>query len=169
MPLFPELRPHLEAAWDPAAEGAEFVIVRHRDSNVNLRTQRLRIIAKAGLTAWPKLFQNLRSTRETELAETYPLHVVVSWLGNSQLIAAKHYLQVTDDHFAQAIQNQTHNPTHSAAEMSELDGNTVIRPMRDNEKAPEFPGLSVTCRNMHTSTVAEAGIEPARPFRNPGF
>ena len=35
-----------------------------------------RIIRRAGLTPWPKPFQNLRSTRETELAETYPLHVV---------------------------------------------------------------------------------------------
>ena len=165
VPIFPELCSHLELAWDHALEGAEFVIARRRDSGINLRTQLLRIIAKAGLTAWPKLFQNLRATRETELAETFPLHVVVAWLGNSQLVAAKHYLQVTDEHFAKA----THNQTHSGAEISEPDGKPVIRPLRDNEKAPEFPGLSVTCRDMHTSTVAEAGIEPARPFRNPGF
>ena len=141
MPIFPELRPHLEAAWDAAAEGAEFVITRYRDCNANLRTQLLRIIAKAGLTAWPKLFQNLRSTRETELAETYPLHVVVSWLGNSQLIAAKHYWQVTDEHFTQA----THNQTHSGAKIGEPDGTPVIRPLLENEKAPEVPGLSVEC------------------------
>ncbi len=89
VPIFPELRPHLEAAWDHAAEGAEFVIARRRDSGINLRTQLLRIIAKAGLTSWPKLFQNLRATRETELAETYPLHVVVAWLGNSQLVGPR--------------------------------------------------------------------------------
>ena len=53
----------------------------------------------AGLQRWPKLFQNLRSTRETELAEDFPMHVVCPWIGNSQPIAAKHYLQVTDDHF----------------------------------------------------------------------
>ena len=67
--------------------------------NCNASSRRL------GLTPWPKLFQNLRSTRETELAEDYPLHVVVAWIGNSQPVAAKHYLQVTDDHFAQAVQN----------------------------------------------------------------
>ncbi|MFM9961548.1 MAG: tyrosine-type recombinase/integrase [Planctomycetaceae bacterium] len=76
VPIFPELCPHLEAAWDQAADGAEFVINRYRDGNANLRTQLLRIIAKAGVTPWPKLFQNLRSTRETELTETFPLHVV---------------------------------------------------------------------------------------------
>lgn len=62
----------------------------------------MRIIEKAGLKPWPKLWQDLRSTRETELAESYPLHVVCAWIGNSQPVAAKHYLQVTDDHFEQA-------------------------------------------------------------------
>ena len=29
-------------------------------------------------------------------------HVVCAWIGNSQKVAAKHYLQVTDDHFEKA-------------------------------------------------------------------
>lgn len=57
---------------------------------------------RVGLKPWPKTFQNLRSTRETELAEEYPLHVVTAWLGNSEPVAAKHYLQITDDHFRSA-------------------------------------------------------------------
>ena len=145
VPIFPELRPLLDAAWVQAADGAEFVIARRRDSNINLRTQLLRIIAKAGLTSWPKLFQNLRSTRETELTETFPLHVVTAWLGNSQLIAAKHYLQVTDSHFQKATQN----PTQKGTEMDETDGKPVIRPLSDIEIPPEFPGHSVPCRLLH--------------------
>ena len=47
-------------------------------------------------------FPELRSTRETELAEQFPIHVVCAWLGNSQAVAKKHYLQVTDEHFKQA-------------------------------------------------------------------
>ncbi len=159
VPIFPELRPYLEAASNEAADGAEFVVVRYRDGNVNLRTQLLRIIAKAGLTPWPKLFQNLRSTRETELAETYPLHVVTAWLGNSQLIAAKHYLQVTDEHFSKA----TRNPTRAAAEIGDETGNCVIRPLRENEKAPEFPGLSeagFSFRNLQSQKVPPVGLEP---------
>ena len=99
VPIFPELRLHLETAWDKAEPGTEFVINRYRDGDQNLRTTLLRIISRAGLTAWPKLFQNLRSTRETEFAETFPLHVVTAWLGNSHAVATKHYLQVTDEHF----------------------------------------------------------------------
>lgn len=111
VPLFPELRPHLQAVLDELLEdfdpklkrlSEQHVITRYREPNSNLRTQLERIIRKAGLKPWPKPFQNLRSTRETELAERYPMHVVCAWIGNSQAVAAKHYLQVTDDHFAAA-------------------------------------------------------------------
>ncbi|MBI1311903.1 tyrosine-type recombinase/integrase [bacterium] len=83
VPLFPELRPHLEEAFERATPGAEFVLTKCRDIDKNLRTHLLRIIRKVGLSPWPKLFQNLRSTRETELAEDFPLHVVCAWIGNS--------------------------------------------------------------------------------------
>ncbi len=66
-----------------AEPGAEFVIQRYRSTNANLRTQLERIIRKAGLKPWPKLFHNLRATRQTELEETFPTHVVCEWLGNS--------------------------------------------------------------------------------------
>jgi hypothetical protein len=45
------------------------------------------IIKRAGLKPWPKLWHNLRITRQTELAATFPIHVVCEWLGNSTLIA----------------------------------------------------------------------------------
>lgn len=143
-------------AWDQAAEGAEFVVTRYRDCNANLRTQLLRIIEKAGVTPWPKLFQNLRSTRQTELEERFPSHVVCAWLGNSEAVARKHYLQVTDEHFAKA----THNQTHSAAEMSEPDRKWGIRPIRENEKGPEFPGLSSPFSSVNGMVVPPRGFEP---------
>ena len=102
IPIFPEIRVHLEAAFEQAAEGAQFLISRYRDTNANLRTQFNRIIERAGLTPWKKPFQNCRSTRETELAERFPIHVVTSWLGNSPRVAMKHYLQTTDAHFEEA-------------------------------------------------------------------
>ena len=102
IPIFPELRPYLEEVWEQAEPGTEFVITRYRDSNANLRTQLQRIIKRAGMEPWPKLFQNLRSTRETELAASYPMHVVCAWLGNTQAVAVKHYLQVRDEDFDRA-------------------------------------------------------------------
>ena len=31
------------------------------------------------------------------------MHVVCGWIGNSAPIADKHYLQITDDHYADAV------------------------------------------------------------------
>ena len=76
VPIFAELRPYLAEAFEQAPEGALYLINRYRDVQVNLRTQLLRIIRKAGLEPWPKLFHNLRASRETELAAEHPIHVV---------------------------------------------------------------------------------------------
>lgn len=55
---------------------------------MNLRTQLQRILKRAGLTAWPKLWQNLRATRATELADRYPAHVAAAL----QLTAKSHLI-----------------------------------------------------------------------------
>ena len=113
IPLFPELRTHLEEVWDQAEPGAEYIITRYRDCNANLRTQLCRIIARAGLEPWPKLFHNLRATRETELAGEYPLHVVCEWIGNSMAVAKKHYQQVTEADFQKAAETPSaHRNAH---------------------------------------------------------
>ena len=92
----------LEQAFDEAPEGAEF-IRRYRDTNANLRTQLKRIIRKAGLEPWPKLFQNLRASRETELAEEYPAPCRCGVDGaQHDSCPPKHYLQVRDSDFDKA-------------------------------------------------------------------
>lgn len=121
LPLFPELVTPLQDAWEQADTGSEFVITKNRPESVrrcngnweqvNLRTRFTKIIQRAGLTPWPRLWQNLRSSRETELAHEHPLHVVTAWLGNSEAIATKHYLQVTDADFDRASTAATIAPT----------------------------------------------------------
>jgi integrase len=106
IPLFAEIRAELDTLFDQAPEGAEFVFDNlRRDAAkaatgwkaVNLRTHFTRIIKRAGLTPWPKLWHNLRASRQTELTETFPSHVVTAWLGNSERIAEKlHFRSVGD-------------------------------------------------------------------------
>jgi integrase len=81
IPLFPELKSLLDEAYDAAPDGAVHVFQRYRDTN-----------------------QNLRASRETELAAEYPAHVVAAWMGHSVIVSAKHYLQVTDSDFDKAVQ-----------------------------------------------------------------
>jgi len=101
VPIFPELRPYLEDAREVAAADETHLIRRHRGID-NHRDRFRTIIKRAGEKAWGKLFQNLRSTRETELARMYPTHLVCAWIGNSEVVAREHYLQITDDDFEAA-------------------------------------------------------------------
>lgn len=171
VPVFPELRPYLAAAFDAAEPGSQWVISGCRDLAINLRTRLERIIYRAGLIPWPKLWQNLRSTRETELAEAYPLHVVVKWIGNSQQVAAKHYLQVTDAHFDHAVVSPTgalpdqKNATPSATrqttqQASEMGRKAMPAKSTDVQKPLVFPSLSHSCDIVHICTLGDEGLEP---------
>jgi len=153
IPLFPELKPHLEECFELAEPGDEFVISRYRDMNANLRTQLNRIIKRAGLKPWPKLFQNLRSTRETELAERFPMHVVCQWIGNSQAIAAKHYLQVTDEHNERALQNPVQQPAASSRKGLQADSAA-------HKETPVLQGYAAECDAVPISGVGDTGLEP---------
>jgi len=156
IPIFPELRPYLEESRELAEPGTEYVITRYRDSNSNLRTQLGRIIRRAGLTPWEKPFANCRSTRETELAERFPLHVVCAWIGNSQPVAAKHYLQVTEDHFQRALgsaETVTQNATYPAH----------VKGGKAQHAEPRNPVFTEKCGALRNCTNVKAprrGLEP---------
>jgi len=113
IPLFGELRPFLEEAYELAEPGQVYVVGGNWLAsaqgpsgwrNCNLRTQFDRLIRKAGLKPWPRRFHNLRSSRATELLAEYPTHVVSAWLGHGARVCLKHYAQVTTDHFERAVQ-----------------------------------------------------------------
>jgi len=164
IPLFSELRPHLLAAFDEAGEGEEYVITRYRDANANLRTQLHRIIKRAGLEPWPKTFQNLRSTRETELAEDFPMHVVCKWIGNSEPVAAAHYLQLTDEHFERAIGEGPKAAQNAAQKAREVTRNIPnLGPDEDAESAGNTRDFQVIPEGSAYFTegkVTGLGLEP---------
>ncbi len=137
LPIFPELYPILREGLEAAPEGSEYVITRYRDAGANLRTTMCKIIERAGFEPWPKLFHNLRATRQTELEETFPSHVVCAWIGNSEQVARKHYLRVNDDHFAKAIgdtdraaQNQAQQPPAKAGNGRKAHGQKTQKPLK---------------------------------------
>jgi integrase len=154
IPLFPELREPLLKAFGEAEPGAVHVITRARGPAVNLRTQLRRIIKRAGLTPWPKLWHNLRASRQTELSNSFPAHVVCAWLGNSIDVANDHYLQVTDDHFASAAQNQAHQPFTTTASHEESHTGSA-------GNAPALPVVDDACESLQTVPMGRAGLEPA--------
>jgi len=163
IPLFPEVKPYLDQAFEDAEDGAVHVITRYRDASVNLRTRLLKTIKRAGLKSWPRLFQNLRASCETELAQSHPLHVVCEWIGNSAKVAADHYLQVTDADFeraaksgALALQNQVQHPaaasrTPSQETMQTLSAQGVVR------------DGATPCVTVQVIRMTPTGFEPVLP------
>lgn len=147
IPLFPELREYLEAAFDPQATYVvdESMRASARGKagwrNCNLRTPFERIVKRAGLTKWPRLFHNLRSSRQTELAEEFPSHVVCEWLGNSEDIARKHYYQVTEDHFAKATRKPSVN-TAKAENIGSAESGALVAQNQAQHSQAEVSGES---------------------------
>jgi len=84
------------------------------------------------------LFHNLRATRQTELEDQFPSHVVCAWLGNSRAVAREHYLRANDDHFSRALL-----PALLQVGKSVPDGASVCNNGRTavNEETPESPGF----------------------------
>ena len=103
LPLFPELHDILLPLWEAASEGEPLLFPGHQLTNAALRSRLESACRAAGVPLWPKPFQNMRATRETELFNEYPVPTVVRWLGNSPMIALRHYAQTVKEHHARAV------------------------------------------------------------------
>jgi integrase len=161
IPLFSEIRTYLLEVFEAAEPGAEYVITRYRTHNKNLRTQFRRIVSRAGLRIWPKPFHNMRSTRQTELAEDFPLHVVCYWLGNSRSVAQDHYLQVTDGHYTRALVSRAQNRAQQGAE-SPRNASHLASDQKQNR--PVLPSDSTSCDSVQETVMTPTGFEPvSRP------
>lgn len=156
VPILPEVRQYLDRLYfaDDAPDRAVHVLarLRSRDSakaaergfwaNMNLRQHLLRLLERAGVKPWPRLFHNLRASAQTDLAARFPIHVVCEWLGNTTAIAQEHYLQVTDDDFAAAAM-----PSEKAARKTARQAHESTRieahDCPTNEETPCFQGVSI--------------------------
>ncbi len=160
-PLFPELREILETLFDeatidgkyPSADSYVIDKPAYREAakrpggwaNANLRTQFLKILRRAGVSPWARLFHSMRASRQTELEAQFPLHVVCSWLGNSESVAKDSYLLVTDSHFQSAIKP---NPCATGVLSDEKKGDSC---------APGVLQTSATNGNPFQKTVENTG------------
>lgn len=114
IPIFPELRPYLEAARRDAKEGCEYVISR-AEGGPNLRRYAEQIIKKAGVQQWPKLFVNLRASCEKDLMEVHRPDAVLTWIGHSAQVHLQHYAPgATECDYQKAVQNPVQSPAVSA-------------------------------------------------------
>ena len=160
VPIFPELRTPLDEIFAAASNGFEQTVsldawilpaFRSEAANagdwrgVNLRTQFEKIIKRAGVDQWPRLWHNLRASRQTELEEHFPSHVVCVWLGNSEAVARKHYLQVRETDFQKAARI----PARGTPASDEFETHRITT----NEETPRF-------RRVTSVQLGDTGFEP---------
>jgi site-specific recombinase XerD len=95
--------------WLEDGGPAVFVMVDNNALNVgepvtrSVIDGRIRSAAHAaGVPLWPRLFHNLRATRQTEWIAAHGLVNACHWIGNSQTVAARHYAMATEVAFLEA-------------------------------------------------------------------
>lgn len=181
VPIFPELRPFLEEAWELAAEGAEYVVSgpladRSREKSkgpqgwtgVSLATRLAKLIRRAGLTEWPRPFHNMRASCETDLMQSHPIHVVCSWLGNTPAVAMRHYLTVRDSDFEKAI-NPAGHQGHQGDVRGRVGNDTEVGPhtprenTRHSQQGAAQADAVVMQKALRTAAAASGPVETKKP------
>jgi integrase len=160
VPIFEELAPYLCEAFAQAEPGAVYCCPQFRNPYQKYRGVILKAIAQAGLEPWPKLFQNCRSSKETELAGEYPIQVVCKWIGNSPQVAAKHYLQVTEDHYDRAAGKAVQNPVQHMSAGGCTKPHAGGRPRQQSEPCSVVRNDAAPCASREPESVGRTGLEP---------
>ena len=115
VPITPKLAKLLQDRFAEAAEGDEHLITIKGKGAV-IRAMR-RFCKAAGVEAWPRLWQTLRSSCEIEWAATFPQYAVSKWIGHSIVVSGKHYANaVPDDLMQKAAQKAAHIPAQHTSE-----------------------------------------------------
>lgn len=165
IPFFPELAELLSERFEEAAPGEELILpFLHGRTDASLRKTLVRAIKQAGFEVWPRLWHNMRASRQTELEREFPNHVVCNWLGNTRGTAEKHYLMVTDDDFDRG-QKWGQNRGQSVPAESELELQRVREP---HEAEPAKPvvlqSLTTDCNSFASDSISDSiareGLEP---------
>ena len=176
IPLFPELETILAEAYELAEAGDTYIITRYRDTTQNLRTTLKRIIRNAGVTPWPRLFQNLRSSRITELDERTSAKAMDLWFGNTAAVRRAHYLQTTEEDYRRAVQPASKDTpdkwgqkrglnrgqSQSAANRSDKrsEGRQATKPLETPTQCDTNKKDASHCGRRR---MARVGLEPTRP------
>lgn len=117
IPIWPEVLPHLQAQFDEAPAGTEYVIHKNRyridgtkkeqhasGSSIRSRFEK-HLMRSAGVTPWPRLIQNLRASGETDRLNQgeWSDFTIATWWNHDVKVQQRHYLMVPDSEFEKAV------------------------------------------------------------------
>lgn len=86
--------------------------------------------------------------------QRFPIHVVSAWIGNDPKTALKHYAQVTEADFRNALQNALQKNAAAGR-------NSLQLPRIAHEKTPEKPGFAQNPGIYAMVGIAGTGFQPA--------
>ena len=131
-----------------------------------------KIVRKAKVDPWPRVFHSLRASCESDLAQSFPLAVVAKWLGNTPSVALRHYVDPTDAAFEQATGWQprdakndagaTQKTTQARAATRQQEVPGVTEPLGIAGSRRLLATLEQSCPDVQRECM---GIEPQRHFR----
>jgi len=173
VPIFKELYPFFREAFEAAPEGIDRVYPEFT-AEKSLGSFITKLATRAGIVLWVKPFQNMRSTRATELIEEYPAHMVNAWMGHTEAVAMTHYRQTVgksaDKFYDQAAghdENTTAKKTVGKT-VGEHAGMGCFGIEVKKTETDASPCTSTACNDIQESAkgaknpkVAGAGLEPA--------
>ena len=167
VPIFPELVLPFRN-WQEQRDQGESLVFPALAKRSNLRTQAHRIIQSAGLAPWTRVFQNLRASRETELVEEFPVHVVTDWIGNSPDVAKMHYLSVLETHFLRASEDAGQKKRTYTGQTMASSGCQASTPENDEpSEVLDVEGVDIECQCEPISgknpMAPPRGVEPLFP------
>ena len=177
VPIFARLRPHFDDAWELAPAGPEFVVSGPQAdgyraavsgpsswAGCNMRETFIKLIRRAGLLPWPRVFHNLRASCETDLMKEHPIHVVAARVGNTPKIAVSHCLQRLDGNFEKAVKGDaksdaraTQTPAQARAGGNGQEATKRPQPVRTVGLRSMVSAPVDTCRDEQ---IRLAGLEP---------
>jgi integrase len=172
VPIVPRLRTILSDAFAMATPGEVLVVPMAARAQANLRTTMTKVIERAHCRPWPRLFQNLRASCETDWVQNYPAHTCAKWLGHSPRIAAEHYLMARDHHFHDAVRGEGKGTAERGAKCGAIGAPnaaprasaTVRKESQDESETEVIPEGTVVSplsgENCQKKPVGSTGFEP---------
>ena len=117
---------------------------------------------------WPRLFQNLRASCETDWVEKHPAHECAAWLGHSPAIAAAHYLQARNHHFEAVVNAGRKSSAESSAPTAQNRAQQASATSRnepqDGTETNRSPRVITVLPNktgvVYKRIVGPVGLEP---------
>lgn len=127
--IFSEIYAPLQEVFEQVDTGQPYVLPMLRDRKAAaFRKPVMAAIKRTGLKQWPRLWQNIRATRQTEFEQVSPSYVACTWMGNTRETARRHYLQVTDEHFEMAARKAVQHGHATGRRGAQEESETRVGP-----------------------------------------